>query len=104
MKKRILSLMSLALVTVLLSSLPALASQFRGSLGGSGLYLIDSDGDGIGDARPTPGTGQGVAATNFVDADNNGLCDTYEAGGQQLLDGSGAAAALGQRARAGRTR
>ena len=104
MKKRILSLMSLALVTVLLSSLPALASQFRGSLGGSGLYLIDSDGDGIGDARPTPGTGQGAAATNFIDADNNGLCDTYEAGGQQLLDGSGAAAALGQRARAGRTR
>ena len=66
------------------------AGRFRGANAGSGEYLIDTDGDGVGDERPTPGTGMGAgAAENFVDADGNGICDTFEDGGQQLNDGTG---------------
>jgi len=80
-----------ATLAIALFTLPAHveASQFRGADGGTCLNMIDTDGDGIGDARPEPGTGAGVASSNFVDADNNGLCDTYEAGGEQMLDGTG---------------
>ncbi|MBN2644562.1 MAG: hypothetical protein JXR59_03690 [Desulfuromonadaceae bacterium] len=108
MKKRSLSLLSLTLMALLLCSLPAAASQFRGSNAGSGdcLYLIDTDGDGVVDSRPTPGTGLGANAANFVDADNDGICDTYAAGGDQLLlqDGSGALNAPRSMRRAGGTR
>lgn len=91
MKKALLVKLCAATLVLACTSLPLSAdasSRFRGSDAGTGLYLIDSDGDGIGDTRPEPGTGTGANAANFVDADNNGLCDTYEAGGQQLLDGS----------------
>lgn len=69
------------------------AGRFRGADAGSGAYLIDTDGDGVGDTRPTPGTGMGAGAENFVDLDGNGICDTYESGGLQVNDGSGSAAA-----------
>lgn len=80
-----------ATLAIALFTLPAQieASQFRGADGGTCLNMIDTDGDGIGDTRPEPGTGAGVASSNFVDADENGLCDTYEAGGEQMLDGTG---------------
>lgn len=78
------------------------AGRFRGAGDGAGTYLIDTDGDGIGDTRPAPGSGMGRNAANFVDTDGNGLCDTYEAGGQQLLDGSGANASRGRGYRGGR--
>jgi len=65
------------------------AGQFRGANYGDGQYLIDLDGDGIGDVQPEPGTGAGRGADNFIDTDNNGICDTYENGGLNLQDGSG---------------
>lgn len=67
----------------------ATASRFRGANAGTGTYMVDTDGDGIGDTRPERGTGMGAGAENFVDLDNDGVCDTYAAGGEQLLDGSG---------------
>lgn len=68
----------------------ASASRFRGADIGGGAYLIDTTGDGVGDTRPQPGTGMGAgaAAGNFVDADNDGICDTFAAGGKRVLDGS----------------
>ncbi|MEA3466329.1 MAG: hypothetical protein U9R29_10060, partial [Thermodesulfobacteriota bacterium] len=81
-----------ATLAIALCSLPGVAeaSNFRDAGSGTCLNLIDTDGDGIGDTRPERGTGVGANATHFVDADDNGVCDTYEAGGQQLLDGSAA--------------
>ncbi|PLX94675.1 MAG: hypothetical protein C0620_05550 [Desulfuromonas sp.] len=87
-----LKIVSAAVLMIAVTSLPYTAdasSRFRGDNAGTGLYLIDTDGDGVGDTRPEPGTGMGANATNFVDADGDGVCDTYAAGGQQLLDGSG---------------
>lgn len=87
-----LTKLSAAALVLALTSLPLTAeasSRFRGDGAGTGLYLVDTDGDGIGDTRPEPGTGMGANAGSFIDADDNGVCDTYEAGGQQLLDGSG---------------
>jgi hypothetical protein len=67
----------------------ATASRFRGANAGTGIYMVDTDGDGIGDTRPERGTGMGAGSANFVDLDNDGVCDTFAAGGEQLLDGSG---------------
>jgi hypothetical protein len=72
----------------------ATASRFRGADAGTGIYMVDTDGDGIGDTRPERGTGMGAGAENFVDLDNDGVCDTYAEGGEQLLDGSQADIAL----------
>nr|WP_320049284.1 hypothetical protein [uncultured Desulfuromonas sp.] len=100
-------IVSAAVLMLAVTSLPYTAdasSRFRGESAGTGLYLVDTDGDGIGDTRPEPGTGIGANATEFVDADGDGICDTYAEGGEQLLDGSGAAEAAqsGMRMRGGR--
>ena len=104
--KTTLTKFAVVTLAIALFTLPAHveASQFRGADGGTCLNMIDTDGDGIGDTRPEPGTGVGAAATNFVDADENGLCDTYEAGGQQLLDGSGSLDATTTRIQTGARR
>lgn len=81
---------TLAIVAGLIfSPICASAGQFRGANAGDGQYLIDLDGDGIGDVQPAPGTGAGRGAENFIDTDNNGICDTYENGGLNIQDGSG---------------
>lgn len=89
--KTTLTKFAVATLAIALFTLPAHveASQFRGADGGTCLNMIDTDGDGIGDTRPEPGTGVGAAASSFVDADADGVCDTYVEGGQQILDGSG---------------
>lgn len=100
--KNIVAVTGLALaIGVFLTPMSADAGRFRGAGGGSGAYLVDTNGDGIGDSRPTPGSGTGVNATAFVDANEDGVCDTMAAGGTQLLDGSGAMA-RGARSRTGR--
>jgi len=87
-------LLAIALV-VALASVPFIASagQFRGAGAmqglGMGANLIDTDGDGIGDTRPVPGTGTGQNAEDFIDADEDGVCDFYIDGSSQLRDGSG---------------
>ncbi len=80
----------IALVAAIAIPSFASASRLRGASIGGGTYLIDTDGDGIGDTRPEPGTGMGAgaAAGNFIDADNDGVCDTFAEGGDRLLDGS----------------
>lgn len=100
--KNVVALTGLALaVGVFLTPMSADAGRFRGTGGGSGTYLVDTNGDGIGDSRPTPGTGAGANATAFVDANADGVCDTLAAGGTQQLDGSGAST-RGARTRRGR--
>ena len=42
-------------------------------------------GNGIGCCRPTPGLGMRFMGQNFIDADNNGICNYYEAGGGRGL-------------------
>lgn len=97
--KTLFTFAALALTAGLfLAPMDADAGRFRGAGSGTGAYLVDTNGDGVPDSRPTKGTGMGANALNFVDTNGNGVCDTFEAGGQQLLDGSGAAAA----ARSGR--
>jgi len=89
---KLMTLTGIALLAALvMAPVNADAGRFRGAGGGTGIHLIDTDGDGVGDTRPTPGTGMGANAVNFVDADGDGVCDTYAAGGQNLQDGSGAA-------------
>ncbi len=47
---------TLAIVAGLIfSPICASAGQFRDANSGAGQYLIDLDGDGIGDAQPAPG-------------------------------------------------
>lgn len=89
--KNAVALTGLALaVGIFLTPMNADAGRFRGASSGSGAYMVDTDGDGVVDSRPTAGTGAGANATAFVDADGDGICDTYAAGGVRLLDGTGA--------------
>ncbi len=90
--KTLIKVTGLALAMgIALAPLSADAGRFRGANAGSGAgaYLVDTDGDGIGDTRPTRGTGQGANVAKFVDLNKDGICDTFEDGSQQLLDGSG---------------
>jgi hypothetical protein len=91
MKKTTVIKFATATLAIALFSVPAIsqASQFRGADGGTCLNMVDLDGDGIAESRPERGSGTGANATNFVDANGDGECDTLAAGGQQLLDGSG---------------
>lgn len=90
MQRHLKKAIVIALIAAVAIPSLASASRFRGVNAGSGTYLIDTDGDGIGDSRPVPGTGMGAgaAAGNFIDANGDGVCDTFADGGERLLDGS----------------
>lgn len=66
----------------------------------SNVNFIDEDNDGVCD---NVGTGMGAGSQNFIDEDNDGVCDNVGTGlgngngqGQKLMDGSGQGQGKGQ--------